>query len=163
MTLSTVHSLVLTAVQQVSPDRLQKAVCGLADGTLSVTLTRQSDAEIRALVKNGNGSEYGVTLTEALTTCSCKDAMYRGEICKHATATALHVLRTPQAKKATPVPQFPTFHLMWRDGVVLCGEPQPGCVQVWPWTAGMLTWPEACSSCVTAYQQPKAAEISAAA
>lgn len=36
---------------------------------------------------------------------------------------------------------------MWRDGIVLCGDPQPGQVQVWPWTEYMLTWPEVCSSC----------------
>jgi hypothetical protein len=93
MTLSSLQSLILHAVQDVSSDRLQRAVCGLADGTLTVTLTRQSDHDLRALVQNGTGSEYGVTLTDTLTACSC----------------------------------------------------------------GMLTWPEACPSCVTAYQQPKTA------
>ena len=127
-----------------------------------VTLTRQSESEIRALVKNGDGKEYGVTLTEALTTCSCKDALYRGTVCKHAVAVALHVLRTPQPKKEIPTPQFPLFHLMWRDGIVLCGEHQPGRVQVWPWTDYMLTWPEACPSCVAAYKQPKPAMAKAA-
>ncbi len=130
MTVTTLQSLVLHAVRDVSADRLQRAVCGLADGSLTVTLTRQSDHEIRALVKNGDGKEYGVTLTEILTTCSCKDALYRGGICKHATATALHVLRSPQPKKAAPAPQFSTFHLMWRDGIALCGEHYPERVQV---------------------------------
>jgi SWIM zinc finger len=162
MTISSVHSLVLHAVQEVPADRLQKAVCGLADGTLTVTLTRQSDCEIRALVKNGTGAEYGVTLTESLIACSCKDALYRGGICKHATATALYVLRTPHAKKEVPAPQFPTFHLMWRDGIVLCGDPHAERVQMWPWTAGMVTWPEVCPSCVTAYQHPKPAIAEAA-
>jgi hypothetical protein len=96
MTLSSIHVLVLHAMQQVSPDRLQRAVCGLADGTLIVTLTRQFESEIRALVKNGDGKEYGITLTESLTTCSCKDALYRGTVCKHAVALALFVLRNPQ-------------------------------------------------------------------
>src|SRR6185436_12238778 len=99
MSLTPVHALVLHAVQEVPADRLQKAVCGLADGSLTITLTRQSECEIRALVKNGTGAEYGVTLTESLTACSCKDALYRGGVCKHATATALHVLRTPQPQK----------------------------------------------------------------
>jgi hypothetical protein len=58
-------------------------------------------------------------------------------------------------------PRVPTFHLMWRDGIVLCGEPQPGRVQVWPWTDYMLTWPEACPSCVAAYQQPKPRALAA--
>ena len=105
-------SLVLTILKQVSSDRLQRAVCGLADGSMTVTLTRQSDSEIRALVKSGNDIEYGVTLTESLSACSCKDALYRGGICKHGVAVALYVLRTPQTQKEAPAPQFPMFHLM---------------------------------------------------
>jgi len=162
MTLSTLHSLVLTAVQQVSPDRLQKAVCGLADGSLTVTLMRQSATEIRALVKNGNGAEYGVTLTASLTTCSCKDALYRGGVCKHAVAVALQVLRTPLPKKEAPVSLPPVFHLMWRDGLVVCGEPQPDRFWLYPWTDYMVTWPEACPACVAAYKQPKTAHAVAA-
>jgi SWIM zinc finger len=148
-------SLVLTILQHVSSDRLQRAVCGLVDGSLTVTLTQQSGCEIRALARNSKGKEYGVTLTESLTTCSCKDALYYGGICKHGVAVALHILRTPQPKTAAPALQFPTFHLMWRDGIVLCGDPEPGRVQVWPWTEYMLTWPEVCPSCVAAYQHPK--------
>ena len=157
MTQFTHSSLVLTILKHVPFDRLQRAVCGLADGSLSVTLTRQSDCDIRALVKNGDEKEYGVTLTEALTTCSCKDALYRGGICKHGVAVALHVLRAPQPKKEAPAPQFPMFHLMWRDGLVVCGEPDPGRAQIWPWTEYMLTWPEVCPACVTAYHHPKRA------
>lgn len=162
MTHSSIHSLVLTAVQNVAADRLQNAVCGLADGSMIVTLTRQSDVEIWALVKNGDGKEYGVTLTESLSTCSCKDALYRGTVCKHAVAVALHVLHTLPSQKAAPAPQFPTFHLMWCDGLVLCGEHHPERVQVWPWTQGMLGWPEVCPACVTAYQHPKPAIARAA-
>jgi uncharacterized Zn finger protein len=105
-------SLVLTILQQVSSDRLQRAVCGLADGSLNATLTRQSNTEIRALVKNGDGKEYGVTLTESLVACSCKDSLYRGGICKHGVAVALYILRTQQPKTEAPAPQFPTFHLI---------------------------------------------------
>src|SRR5215207_305677 len=112
MTQFTHSSLVLTTLKHVALTRLQRAVYGLADGSLTMTITRQSEAEIRALVKNGDGKEYGVTLNESLTACSCKDALYRGGICKHGVAVALHVLRTPQPKTAAPAPQFPTFHLM---------------------------------------------------
>jgi hypothetical protein len=77
-------------------------------------------------------------------------------------AVALHVLRTPQLKTVSPAPQFPMFHLMWRDGIVLCGDPQPGRVQVWPWTEYMLTWPEVCPACIAAYKQPKTAMAKAA-
>jgi hypothetical protein len=155
MTQFTHSFLVLTILKHVLSDRLQRAVYGFADSRLAVALTRQSDSEIRALVKNGNGSEYGITLTEAITTCSCKDSLYRGTVCKHAVTVALHVLRTSQPKIEAPIPQFPTFHLMWRDGIVLCDEPQPERVQVWPWTEYMLTWPEVCLSCVSTYNHPK--------
>jgi hypothetical protein len=156
------HPFILTVLQHVSTDRLQRAVTALADGSLTMTLTRQTEAEIRALVKNGEGFEYGITLTEALTTCSCKDSLYRGTVCKHAAVVALYVLRTPQPKTEVPAPQFPTFHLMWRDGVVLCGESHAGRVQVWPWTEYMLIWPEVCPLCVAAYKQPKTAMDKAA-
>ncbi len=157
------HSpLMLTVLQQVTTDRLQRAVTALADGNLTMTLTRQTEAEIRALVKNGEGKEYGVVLSEEQAFCSCKDALYRGTVCKHAVAVALHVLRTPQPQKEASAPQFPLFHLMWRDGIVLCGEPQPGRVQVWPWTDYMLSWPEVCLACLTTYKQPKPAMAQAA-
>src|SRR2546425_12178919 len=93
------HLLVLTVLQHVSTDRLQRAVTALAEGSLTVTLTRQTEAEIRALVKNGEGKEYGCTLTEAGAFCSCPDALYRGVTCKHATVLALSVLRRPQGEE----------------------------------------------------------------
>jgi hypothetical protein len=152
------HSaLILHTLKSASPERLQKAINGIADNSLTIILTRQSDAEIRALVTNGDGILYGVTLTESLTACSCKDALYRGGICKHGVAVALHILRIPQPKKEVPTPQFPTFHLMWRDGIVLCGDPYADRVQMYPWTANMISWPETCSACVTAYHHPNPA------
>lgn len=156
------HSLVLRIVQHVSPDRLQRAVCGLAEGTLSVTLTRQSDSEIRALVKNGDGIEYGVTITDSLATCSCKDSLYRAVVCKHAVAVALSVLRTSPPPKEQPKQKKPLAHLMWRSGEVLCGGNHTDGFWVWPWTDYMLTWPEACPACVAAYKQPKTAHAVAA-
>jgi hypothetical protein len=152
------HSLVLHTVQQVSSNRLQRAVCSLAEGSLTISLTRQTDAEIRAVVTNGDGSEYGVTLAEALFTCSCKDALYRGVICTHAVVVALHVLRTSQQ----PRKEKPPIHLMWQSGEILCGGPLEDGFWVWPWTAYMLTWPEACPACVAAYKQPKTAHAAAA-
>ena len=93
------HPLVLTVLQHVSTDRLQRSVNALVDGSLTVTLTRQTEAEIRALVKNGEGKEYGVTLTTTGVFCSCPDSMYRGTTCKHAAVLALTVLRTPQSQE----------------------------------------------------------------
>ncbi len=96
MTHFNTNPFVFTVLQNVTTERLQKAVNTLVDVSAAVTLTRQTESEIRALVKNGTGKEYGVTLTEADTSCSCPDALYRGVTCKHATAVALFVLRMPQ-------------------------------------------------------------------
>ena len=93
------HLFVLAVLQHVSTDRLQRAVNALADGSLTVTLTRQTEVEIRALVKNGEGKEYGVTLTTTGVFCSCPDTMYRGVTCKHAAVLALSVLRAPQPQE----------------------------------------------------------------
>ena len=121
-----------------------------------VTPTRLTETDLRAIVTNGDGKEYGVTLTESLTTCSCKDALYRGGVCKHVVAVALHVLRTPEQKKEAPVVVAPVSHLMWRDGLVVCGEADPDAkhdnVWVWPWTDAMLMWPEACPACGRIYR-----------
>jgi hypothetical protein len=155
-------AFLLYPLQQVSTTRLQRAVNALANGSMTVTLTRQEPSEVRAWVTCGGIVRYGVTLTSSVAFCSCKDALYRGVVCKHAVVVALHVLRTPQPKTEAPVPQFPIFHLMWRDGIVLCGDPHPGRVQVWPWTDYMLTWPEVCSSCVATYKHPKKAMAKAA-
>ena len=57
------HPFVLTVLQHVTTERLQKAVNALADASLMVALTRQTEAEVRALVKNGESNkEYGITL-----------------------------------------------------------------------------------------------------
>ena len=112
------HSpLVLTVLQHVSPDRLQKAVNSLVEGDMTFSITRQTEAEIRALVKNGEAKEYGVTLTEAGVFCSCPDALYRGSVCKHVTTLALAVLRG-EVKEAKTTR---TIHLGSRDGGTLCG------------------------------------------
>src|SRR5262245_36540543 len=95
------HLLALTVLKIVSPDRLQKAMTALVEGSMTILLTRQTEAEIRALVMNGDGKEYGVTITEGTITCSCRDALYRGVVCKHAVILALHMIRTPQTEAET--------------------------------------------------------------
>ena len=110
------HPLVLTVLQQVSIERLQKAVTLLAEASVTVTLTRQTEAEVRALVKNGDGKEYGVTLTETGVFCSCPDALYRGITCKHSALLALSVLRRPQAAEA-PVAEEPQPYNLKRGKV----------------------------------------------
>lgn len=85
---------------KVENERLQRAVEGLVSGAYAIALASQAEGEIRGFVKNGDGKEYGVVLNEGQMFCSCKDAMYRKGICKHAVALALYVIRHPQEKQA---------------------------------------------------------------
>jgi hypothetical protein len=138
-------------LKESTPDRHKLAVQGLRDGTLTVSLTRQTETEIRALVKNGDGIEYGVTLTEHDAFCSCKDALYRGGVCKHAVATCVFCLQHPQTTQDR-------IHLMWSNGSTLCGEQRPQ--RFWiRWTLNALNWADlVCSQCVHAWTHP-AAEV----
>ena len=143
-------SLLLSPLRETTPDRHQKAVQGLRDGTLTVTLTRQTDAEIRALVRNGDGIEYGVTLTNAGAFCSCKDALYRGVTCKHALAVCISHLQHND-------PPADAIHLMWTDGLVLCGERYPH--RFWQhWNANALNWHDMCKACVRQWTHPTSVE-----
>ncbi|MGH7966726.1 MAG: SWIM zinc finger family protein [Candidatus Binatia bacterium] len=87
-----------TILAKVEAGRLGKAVEGLANGAYSVTLAQQGEEEIRGFVTNGDGKEYGVVLSADGAFCSCKDAMYRRGICKHAVVLALYTIRTPTAE-----------------------------------------------------------------
>src|SRR6266403_5611389 len=115
MTQSSMHTLVLYVIQQVTTERLQKAVDSFVSGTYTLTLASQSEAEIRGFVVNGDGKEYGVVLREGQSFCSCKDAMYRKGICKHAVVMALHAIRTPlgeeQATERKEEPAEQPFNL----------------------------------------------------
>lgn len=140
-------SLLFSPLRDVSIDRHNKAVHGLKDGTLIVTLTRQTDAEIRALVRNGDGFSRGVTLTEHGTFCSCPDALYRGIVCKHAVAVSVFCLQhhTPTEDR---------IHLMWNSGEILCGATHPQ--RFWQnWTLNALNWSDlVCQPCVHAWLNP---------
>src|SRR5262245_29814077 len=52
----------LAVLQQVSPERFCKAASSLADGSLAVVITRQTDTAIYALAKNSKGQEYSLSL-----------------------------------------------------------------------------------------------------
>lgn len=86
----------ITILAKVDNERLQRGVEGLTAGAYNITLTRQSETEISAYVTNGDGKEYSVTITENRAFCGCGDSMFRGKTCKHATALALYVIRSPQ-------------------------------------------------------------------
>ena len=78
---------------KVEQGRWQKAVEAWASGAYTITVTRQNEQEVRGFVANGDSKEYGVTLAEGRSFCGCKDHMFRGGICKHMLALALHVTR----------------------------------------------------------------------
>ena len=115
MTQSSMHTLVLNVIQQVTTERLQKAVDGFVSGAYTITVASQAQEEIRGFVVNGDGKEYGVVLSQEDTFCSCKDAMYRKGICKHAVVLALYTIRNPKGETtvvdATIEPAAPSFNL----------------------------------------------------
>src|SRR5262245_66280192 len=85
----------------VETGRLQKAVEGLVSGAYAITLASQSETELQGFVRNGDGKEYGVVLSEGQAFCSCKDAIYRKGVYKHAVVLDLHVIRTPEEAHPT--------------------------------------------------------------
>lgn len=84
-----------TVLSKVEDARFQKAVEGMRSGAYDVTITLRSEEEVRGVVKNPDGKAYGCTLTTAGAFCSCPDALYRGNICKHAVVLALSEIRNP--------------------------------------------------------------------
>jgi predicted nucleic acid-binding Zn finger protein len=108
---------------KVEAGRLQKAVEGLVSGSYAITVTQQSEQEIRGFVANGDGKKYGVVLSEGQHFCSCPDSMYRRGICKHAVALALYALRNPQAKQSQQSRSWhvgDTVQRNGRTGTVVC-------------------------------------------
>ena len=89
---------------RVDNDRLQKGAEGLASGAYTITVTRLTEDEVSAYVAAGDGKSYSVVLTAVRSFCGCGDSMFRGKTCKHATALALYVIRTPETRWATEMP-----------------------------------------------------------
>lgn len=91
---------VLTILQKADPDRLARAATGLADGSIRVQVIHQDGTEARALVTNGDDTDYTVAISAHDTFCSCKDWIYRKDtingVCKHLVALALHCIRFPE-------------------------------------------------------------------
>lgn len=85
---------------KVDADRLQRGVEGLTAGAYAITITRLTEQEVSASVANGDNKSYSVTLTEGKAFCGCGNAMFRGKVCKHSAALALHVIRAPQAPRS---------------------------------------------------------------
>ena len=78
---------------KVEAGRWEKAVLAWASGAYTVTVIGQSAHEVRALVKNGDGRDYAVTLAQGRSYCGCRDHQFRAVVCKHMLALALEVTR----------------------------------------------------------------------
>src|SRR3954468_17829073 len=112
-------SCILSTLRSARPERHQAAMRGLRDGSYTITIAHRTDSEIRALVRNVDGHEYGVNLSDRGNFCSCKDALYRGVTCKNQLALAIHVLQQNEQAQDR-------VHLMFPDGTAaLCGETHP--------------------------------------
>jgi predicted nucleic acid-binding Zn finger protein len=134
----------LSTLREVTPDRHNRAVQGLRDHTLTVTLVKQTDAEIRALVRNGDAKEYRIIINDTGSLCSCPDAFYHRGPCKHVAAVCVTALQ-PKADNS--------IHLQWDSGVILCGESNPR--RYWQrWTLNALSWPDVCPQCVHTWTHP---------
>jgi SWIM zinc finger len=79
-----------------SPERLQRAVCGLADATYHVYLTQQDDQHVQGSVINGDQREYAVQIGDGYLSCECPDFGYRKATCKHLLAFALRILQVEE-------------------------------------------------------------------
>ena len=100
-----------TILARVEDKRFHKAVEGMRNGAYHVLVTLHTKEEARGFVRSGNGKEYGCTITDAGGFCSCPDALYRGGICKHSVALALHVVRTPKDKVQKKQKERPVYNL----------------------------------------------------
>jgi len=139
---------ILSTLRAATPERHQLAVRGLRDGTFSIAIACRTETEIRALVRNGDGIEYGVNLSDRGNFCSCKDALYRGTTCKHQIALCVFVLQQNERVQDH-------VHLVFPDGTAaLCGETHPR--RIWQrWTLNALNWSDlVCQSCVQAWLNP---------
>lgn len=115
-----------TILAKVDNERLQRGVEGLTNGAYHITLTRMTEEEISAHVANGNKeTTYPVTLTETRAFCGCADSMYRATVCKHATALALHAIRTSpegQPRRANGLQVGDTVQRNGHTGTVIYGS-----------------------------------------
>ena len=153
-------SLVLSVLQHVSLDRLQKAAEGLATHTYTITLTHTSEREMRGFVANGEGKQYGAVPSEGQSFCSCPDSMYRQTTCKHQVALALSALRQPEAREEPASPPTRCIHItrgMTPSAPPLCGA-VPNGVPSWvvpcvPESPAFRPG-EVCETCWTLYTQP---------
>lgn len=151
------------ALTHAEPGRLSKALTGLQDGSLHISVTFRTAAEIRAEIVNGDKTPYAVVLTPERAFCSCKDAQYRQgkacsqdsplllHACKHALSLALWALQHPQEKAAETAHEQGVIHLCRPDDQPFCGRektPKSWTWAQWPAYEEALTFEQVCETCV---------------
>lgn len=102
------HQFILDALQKVSPDRLQRAIHGLANGSYHVYLSHYDPERVSGTVMNGEGREYAVSIGNGYVSCDCSDFAYRKVTCKHILAVVLRVL---SAQEVGEEPEKRPFNL----------------------------------------------------
>jgi uncharacterized Zn finger protein len=96
-------SLILEVLRRVPLDRIQKAIAGLMNNSMKVTIDVQKRRGLWASVEGDSGQTYTVIIVETSLICSCRDAEYRDGACKHLAAAVLYVLRaTPPEELQDP-------------------------------------------------------------
>jgi hypothetical protein len=115
-----------TILAAVNETRLHHVVEEIRTGEYQVTLTFRSDSEVRGRVQHISGKAYECTITQAGTSCSCPDALYRRRTCKHAVLLALYELSTP-ALGLHPVQEGPSQEIGRRPELKLV-KVRPGFV-----------------------------------
>jgi uncharacterized Zn finger protein len=93
-------------VAKADAKRFEKAATALRNGEYAIELTYVDHSQVRAYVTNGDGQRYGVVIVDGGASCSCKDAMYRGGICKHSVALAVKVLQDGVTIPDAPAPNL---------------------------------------------------------
>jgi len=153
------------ALTHAEPERLHKAMTGLQDDSLHISVTFRSDAEIRAEIVNGDQEPYAVVLTPQRAFCSCKDAQYRqGKVCsqdnplllnscKHALALAIWTLQNPPEEEDATAP----IHYLRPDGTPCCGREGSHCDWAWMnYPEEKTTWSRPiCKTCEAIVHMPK--------
>lgn len=154
------------ALTHAEPERLHKAMTGLMEETLHISVTFRSKAEIRAEVINGDKMPYAVCLTPQRAFCSCKDAQYRQgkachqdsplllHACKHALALAVWTLQNPvEAAEDSPI------HYLRPDGTPWCGRERSHSDWAWgSYPEEKTAWSRPiCATCEAIVHMPKSA------
>jgi hypothetical protein len=93
---------VRTILAGANRERLERAVCGLADGHYQIYLTQHDAKHVAGTVMIGDGKEYAVSICAGFVSCECRDFVYRHTTCKHVLALAVQVLHAGEVMEEEP-------------------------------------------------------------